>query len=172
MGVRLVLLAALLTNSLSAIAAKRFSEDQLKQLLTAAQGLHRADDAVVQQLAAVRLANRLSGTELQQILALSPGPKSTQALHAIADASAFLAPPAGQLPATPAPDLAAQKAIIARATDYVTNTMHALPNFLATRVTESYVDTLRGIDQAQPERGGLYLLSIACLRVGTGWKPP
>jgi VWFA-related protein len=166
MRFRLVLLAAFLTTSLTALAAKRFSEDELKQLLLSAQVIHRTDDAVAQQLADVKLANRLSGTDLQQFLAMSPGPKSTEALHVIADASAFLAPPAGQLPATPAPDIATQKAIIARTIDYVAHTMPLLPNFLATRVTESYVDSLRGIDQAQPERGGLYLLGTSSAPIG------
>ncbi len=166
MRLKLVLLAVLLTTPLPVMAAKRFSEDQLKQLLMAAQATHRTDDVVVQQLADVKLENRLSGTDLQELLTLSPGPKSTQALHAIADASAFLDPVAAQIPNTPAPDVAAQKAMLARAVDYVAHTMHSLPNFLATRVTESYVDTLRGIDQAQPKRGSMYLLDAGSMPIG------
>ncbi len=130
--------------------------EQVQQIVASAHRPYasRSDDAVAQQLSDVKLTARLTGSALQQLVADSPGPKTVQAVHAIADVSAFLDPPPSELPATPAPDIATQRAIMGRAVDYVVHTMPALPNFLATRVTEHYVDTMRGIeDQASEQRG-------------------
>ena len=153
-------LGAVLAASMPAMAAKRMTVDELKQIISLAQTMHRPDDMVVQQLAEVKLTARLTGGQLAQMVAACPGPKTVQALHAIADQSAFLDPPADALPTRPAPDQAVQKAIVARSIDYVTNAVAALPNFLATRVTEHYVDSLRGLeDQVSEARGGLFLMN-------------
>jgi VWFA-related protein len=153
-------LLALLAAAMPAMAAKRMTVDELKQIISLAQTMHRPDDMVVQQLAEVKLTARLSGAQLAQMVAACPGPKTVQALHSIADQSAFLDPPADALPSRPAPDQAAQKAIVARAIDYVQHAVAKLPDFLATRVTEHYVDNLRGLDeQASEARGGLFLMN-------------
>ena len=59
----------------------------------------------------------------------------------LADASAFLDPPAAEILNQPAPDLAAQRKILALTVNYVTQTLHQLPSFFATRVTSSFEDT-------------------------------
>jgi hypothetical protein len=148
-------LLAMLAAAIPAMAAKLMTVDELKQTIFLAQTMHRPDSMVVQQLAEVKLTARLTGAQLAQMVAACPGPKSVQALHAIADQSAFLDPPADALPARPTPDQAVQKAIVARAIDYVQHAVATLPNFLATRVTEHYVDTLRGLEgQLSEARGG------------------
>ena len=154
----LSVLGAVLAAAMPAMAAKRITLDELKQIISLAQTMHRPDEMVAPQLAEVKLTARLTGAQLAQMVAACPGPRTVQALHAIADQSAFLDPPADALPARPAPDQAVQKAIVARSIDYVTNAVAALPNFLATRVTEHYVDSLRGLeDQVSEARGGLFL---------------
>jgi VWFA-related protein len=153
-------LLVLLAAAIPALAAKRITVDELKQTISLAQTVHRPDDVVVQQLAEVKLTARLTGAQLAQMVAACPGPKTAQALHAIADQSAFLDPPPDTLPARPAPDRAVQKAIVARSIDYVEHVVATLPNFLATRVTEHYVDTLRGLEEQVSEaRGGLFLMN-------------
>jgi VWFA-related protein len=153
-------LLAVLAAAIPAIAAKRMTVDELQQTIFQAQTMHGSDDTVVHQLAEVRITARLTGAQLAQMVAACPGPKTVQALHAIADQSAFLDPPADALPARPAPDQAVQKAIVARSIDYVVHAVATLPNFLATRVTEHYVDTLRGLEgQVSEERGGLFLMN-------------
>src|SRR5271170_6800498 len=136
-----IILAILAGATLPAMAAKPTTVEQLRTTLTTAHSEHRSDDAQAHQLLEVKLTARVSGAELQQLIADSPGPKTTQAIHAIADESAFLDPPPSELPGTPPPDLAVQKAIMGRTINYVLHTMPTLPNLLATRVTEHYVDT-------------------------------
>src|ERR1700734_1340515 len=96
-----ILFAMFLAASFPALAAKPVTFEQLQQTLTAAQSEHRSDDSQAQQLAEAKLTVRLTGTTLQQLVALSPGPKTTQALHAIAGASAFLDPPSNEILSKP-----------------------------------------------------------------------
>jgi VWFA-related protein len=153
-----ILLAILAAASLPALAAKPMTVEQLQQALTAAESEHRSDDAQARQLADARLTARLSGATLEQLIALSPGPKTTQALHAIAGSSAFLNPPANEILTKPAPTGAEQSAIFGLTLHYAVHTLPALPNLLATRETEHYVDTLRGLENESVQRGELYWL--------------
>ena len=154
----IILLAMFSAASLPALAAKPMTVEQLRQSLAAAQSEHRSDDAQAQQLGEVRLTARLTGAPLQQLIALSPGPKTTQALHAIAGTSAFLDPPANEILTKPAPTGPEQSAIFGLTLHYVVHTLPTLPNLLATRATEHYADSLRGLDQESVPRGELYWL--------------
>ena len=108
-GVDLAAAGVLLAFARPAPAARRMSPQQLQQTLTSAQSAHRKDTDLVVQLADIELNARVSPEELEQLLAISPGPKTAAELQAIADASVFLDPPPGEIPATPAPDVATQK---------------------------------------------------------------
>ncbi|HEX4320991.1 MAG TPA: VWA domain-containing protein [Acidobacteriaceae bacterium] len=139
-----------------AFASKPISVQQLEEEITSAHTSNQTDDELTRQLTNVKLSERLTGDALQKLIALSPGPKTTQALDAIAGQSAFLDPPSSELPSTPAPDLATQKAIMSRTVNYVLHTLPTLPNFLAVRTTRQYSDSLRGIALVQERRGDLY----------------
>jgi hypothetical protein len=64
-------------------------------------------------------------------------------LAALADASVFLALPSAQIPATPAPDLAEQRQMIAETVNYLKETISKLPNFLVTLTTVRFERTLQ-----------------------------
>jgi hypothetical protein len=106
---RWVLPVILATAPIPALAAKRVTAEQLRRMVSDARYSHRTDDVAAQQLVGVKLTARLSGAPLQRLVSVSPGPKATQALNAIADLSVFLELPADQLPATSAPDRVTQK---------------------------------------------------------------
>jgi hypothetical protein len=72
-----------------------------------------------------------------------PRPEARQALIALADSSAFLDPPADEIPAMKNPDSTSQDKMLALAADYVARTIPRLPNFTATRTTSSYLRDLR-----------------------------
>jgi len=130
---KLVLLLLLAGISLPAFAVERITVEQLEKLLTAAHG--KQDAKVAQQLSGLELTERLSMAKLSQWEAGLPGPQSRRSLVLLADVSAFLDPPAAEIPATAAPDFAAQRRIIALTVDYASKTIHQLPNFFATRDT-------------------------------------
>ncbi|MGB8259859.1 MAG: hypothetical protein WCE75_05895, partial [Terracidiphilus sp.] len=127
-----LLLAAL---ALPAIAVERTSIDQLERLLATTQS--RSDADLSHRLAGLELTERLSSARLAQLSAALPGEKSRQALLALADCSAFLAPPASEIPATATPDAATQRRMLSLSVDYLAKTLPLLPNLFAAR------DTLR-----------------------------
>ena len=136
---KLLLWLLLATIPLPVFAAKRVTADRLEKLLAAAHG--KPDAKVAQQLANLELSERLSGARLARWEAELPGPDSRQALVALADASAFLDPPAAEIPATAPPDVATQRQIVALAVDYVSKTISRLPDFVATRDTIRFEDS-------------------------------
>jgi hypothetical protein len=136
---RLALLLLIAGIALSAVAAKRVTVEQLEQVLAASHG--RPDAKVAQQLSNLELTERLNEGRVARWEADLPGPESRQALVALADMSAFLSPPVAEIPDMAAPDLAAQRSLMALTVDYVSKTMHQLPNFSATRNTTSFEDT-------------------------------
>ncbi len=155
---RLILAGGTVALALPVFAAKKMSVEQLQQTIATAQIAHRSDDALAQQLGDVKLTARLDFSILQALLVASPGPHTTRALRAVADDSVFLDPPPAQVPATPAPSVAAQKAMLGQTVHYVARTLPKLPDFMATRVTEHYNDSPRpGQTEGPPVVDGLYL---------------
>ncbi len=136
---RWILLAALVVFALPAHATQRVTVDQLRQLLMRDEAAHKSDATIAGQLASLELTEELTDSAEAQIAAkLQCGPKTAQALDLLADSSAFLVPPASELPATPKPDIATQRDLFTAAIHYVLTTEHHLPDFIATRVTQSY----------------------------------
>ncbi len=135
----LALLLGLVGFVLPAFGAKRVTVDGLEQTLAAAHTLQDAE--VARQLADLELTERLSTAKLDRLKAELPGEKSRQALMILADASVFLDPPAAEIPGQPIPDVATQRKILALTVNYVTQSLHQLPNFFGTRVTSSFQDT-------------------------------
>jgi len=120
-------------------AVKRVSAAQLEQLVTSLDG--KPDGDLAYQIGDLELTEQLSAGRMTRLAAALPGEKSRQALTAIGDASSFQAPPTDEIPATAAPDSAAQRRIMSLVANYVTKTIPQLPNFLATRATTRFEDT-------------------------------
>jgi VWFA-related protein len=119
--------------------AKRVTVEQLDQLLKADHG--KSDGDMAQRLSNLELSERMSKTKISSWIAELHGAKARQALLALAGASAFLAPPATEIPTDPPPDASAQRKMISLADEYLNETIPHLPNFLATRTTVRYAET-------------------------------
>lgn len=130
------------------LAARRVTVEQLDRVLAAAS--NESDAELARQLSTLELSERLSDTKLSSWTASLRGKKARQALVALADVSAFLDPPAAEIPRDAAPDLTAQRVIVSLAVDYVNNTIPKLPNFYATRATVRYEETPQYIDSSTP----------------------
>lgn len=159
-------LAVLLTLAvciLPAYGAKRVSVAELEQSIAAAHGL--PDVEVARRLSNLELTERLSAANFHRLETSLPGEKAQQALVILADASVFRDPPAAEIPAQPTPDVAAQRTILALTVNYVTQTLHQLPNFFATRVTRSFQDTPATRTHSTVTNSGLGVSSP------TGYKP-
>lgn len=139
---RLVVLLMLATIAHSARAAQRATVEELQRILAAEAEEHEKDSAIAHRLGPVELTERLTDPTLGKITAeFKPGPKTALALELLADISSFQEPPSSELPDKDPPDKATQLTMISGATDFVANTLHRLPDFLATRETRSFSDS-------------------------------
>ena len=113
--------------------------EQLKQLLAAQQTAGKNDGDRAQQLNSLELTEQLTQPTLDRITAeFKPGPKTVLSLKLLADSSAFLEPPAGELLDKAPPEIAMQRAMMKSIINFVAVTLHHMPDFLATRLTVSY----------------------------------
>lgn len=112
---------------------------QLEEFLDA----HRDawDKSLARQIAEMKLTERLSDVEEDRLARTLRGGQSRLALVALADESAFLDPPAAQIPNLPPPSSAEQAALIRKTVAYAAQTMRQLPNFFAERTTIWFVGT-------------------------------
>jgi VWFA-related protein len=117
-------------------AAERVTVEQLERILAKSQD--RPDAEVSKQIMSLDLSERLSSARLTQLKADLPGEKSRQALAVLADYSAFLEPPATEIPATATPSPAAQRRMMALTVAYLGKSLPLLPNLFATRDTMRY----------------------------------
>jgi hypothetical protein len=85
---------------------------------------------------------------------LVSGPLSTEQIYVLEARSATLPPPAADLPTTPAPDAAAQKAILDKASDYISKTYSQLPSLTATRTTVRFQDNVEAAAPSSGLQGG------------------
>ena len=166
---RLILLALLASLASIAGASKRVTVAQLEQALTAAHTAHKPDAEIARQIGGLELSERLTEATLNRLAAyLDAGSQAALALQLLADQSAFLDPPASELPSTAAPDDAAQQRMIEAARSYVAQTVPQLPNLFAIRTTNRYDDrpqeTTKG---GWPVRSGLHLVSTSSREISS-----
>jgi hypothetical protein len=100
---KLAFVLAFFGFTLPALASKSISVAELEQRLASDRG--KPDVEVAQQLSEFELTERLSTTALARLKSNSAGTKTSQELKILADQSAFLLPPAAEIPPNPAPDL-------------------------------------------------------------------
>jgi hypothetical protein len=130
------------------LAGRPVTVAQLEQVLASASG--ESDAEVARRLSDVELTERLSAAKLSSWTASLSGKKARQALAALADKSAFLEPPPGEVPADAPPDAGVLRSMISLAVDYLNKTITKLPNFYATRTTVRYEETPQYFDASTP----------------------
>ncbi len=136
---RLVVLVCVLLMGIPAVALEKVTVHGLEERLSGWRS--DSDKKIATRLSDFALTERLSTARLEEWSAKLPGDKSRAALLAIADASAFLAPPADEIADDPVPEQKVQGQMLLRAIGYVGEETEKLPNFLATRQTTRFQDT-------------------------------
>ena len=124
---------------------KKISVQELKDLLTSLHSANKSDDEVALQLKQVELTEELIPATMNSLVDLLPGKFSTEQIYILEARSSMLAPPAADLPTAPAPDPAAQQAMLAKASDYVSKSYTQLPQLTATRMTARFQDGVEAI---------------------------
>jgi len=146
-------------------AAKKMTVDELKQTLASLNQLKKTDEEVATRLKEVELSEELTRSARAGMMAYVPGPLSEEQMNVIEGRSAILAPPAADLPATPAPDAAAQKAILTKTTAYVMGTYMHNPHMIVSKATSRYQD---GVENIRTNSG----VSNNMGNTGNAWEMP
>lgn len=120
-------------------SVRRVTVEQLEQLLSQAHG--RGNEGLAKQLSKLELTKRLSSAKLDGWTVKLRNKNVRDALIAVADASAFLEPPPGEIPNQASPREAAQQRMLVLVKDYLEKSIPKLPDFYATRTTLRYEDT-------------------------------
>jgi VWFA-related protein len=157
-SMRRCLLGAMLIAATIHSVAQRISVDALHQMLNDDRKL--PDSELAAQLSRAQLSQRLNAALLDQWKAGLPGPRSQRALVALADRSAFLAPPPSSLPAAPDPSLAEQRRIVALAASYVAHAIPQLPHFYAARTVTHFESAPDDSHQSPPDPGDIHAIRI------------
>jgi hypothetical protein len=121
--------------------AQSLSVDKLVSFLKSSVELKTPDGDIAKYLKNVKLTDKLTDRQIEELLAIGIGPKTREALNVLRDRSATLAvttpatakPVESKLP--PVPDAAEQAEIIRDVREYAQNYTKSLPNFLCTQVT-------------------------------------
>jgi VWFA-related protein len=148
-------------------SARPVSVAELERVLAASQSL--PDGELAAQISDLQLTERLSWVRLARWRAALGGAKSQRALLGLADRSAFLEPPAGEISDRAAPDVAEQRRILGLAAAYVSKAIPQLPRFYATRTTTYFEDTPGKSDEA-PQIGGASLRAIRIARTTVQYR--
>ncbi len=158
-----MLLALITALTLASEGAKRITVAQLTQTLTAEVDGHKPDAEIAHKIAGMDLSERLTEATLALVaVTLKSDPQALSALQLLADQSAFLDPPANELPAAPAPDGPTQERVLAAARSYVAQTLPRLPNLLATQTTNRYDDSPQEAKKGGWQvRAGLHLVDTS-----------
>ncbi len=135
-GLFLVLLVAVAP----AWAAKKVSVEQLKDLLVSMQQSNKTDAEVADQLKEIELNEELTDSAAGSLKSYLPGPHSSVQVVLLKEQSAFLAPPAADVPAAPAPDAAAQQTILAKAANFASKAFAQNPHLSVTKTTLRFED--------------------------------
>jgi len=122
------ILVILLTATPSWAANKKISVQQLKDLLVSLQQAKKTDQEVADTLQQVDLSEELTGKTMSSMSTLIPGPLTGERIEIMEGQGAFLAPEPADLFAAPAPEVAVQKTILAKATDYAIKTYMQNPH--------------------------------------------
>lgn len=133
-------------------ASRQLSVAQLEEILARKW----SDRAFSAGLAGLQMTERINTPRLEGWLKRMPGDRSRQALTALADSSVFLPPPPDDVLPTPAPDRAAQRAMLSHIAEFLVGQAPRLPNFYAQRTTVQFGEPMPKAGQtwktAQPDR--------------------
>jgi len=135
-----VLLLVALAPSVLSASSKKMTVGQLQDLLTGLHNAQKSDEQIANELKQIELTEELTASALNSMAKLVNGPQSTEQMYVLEARSSILAPPDADLPKTAAPDAAAQRAMLAKAQDYVDKIYPQSPRFTATRLVARFQD--------------------------------
>jgi hypothetical protein len=147
---RLGCIFALILMAIPAWSAKTITVAQLTDMLKSMQQEKKSDADMATALKQVVLSEQLTRNPMNELAGYVSGPATTEQMYVLEVRSAMLAPPAAEIPATPAPDAAAQKAMLDKTADYASKMYAQLPAITASKTTQRFQDN---VEAAAPSSG-------------------
>ena len=157
---RLGWIVLLLLMAAPAWSAKKITVGELKDTLMSMHQDKKVDADVAAALKQVMLTEQLTRSMMNSLSEFVPGPQSTEQLYVLEARSAFLPPPPNEIPATAAPDAAAQKTLLDKAADYAAKTYDQLPALTATKTTLRFQDNVEAIAPSSGMHGSASDVSV------------
>lgn len=151
---RFTVILAIVLIALPAWCSRKIPVAQLGELLRTLQQEKKSDAEAAAALKQVELTEQLTRPTMSNLANFVSGPLVTEQVYVLEARSATLAPPASDLPSTPAPDADAQKAILAKAESYIGKTYEQLPPLTATKTTLRFQDNVEALDANSGLAGG------------------
>lgn len=123
-------------------AVTKMTVAEFDRLLASRIAAHESDIDTAQKITEIVLTERLTSANIANLKKTLPmGPQTEIAVEMQADLSAFLNPPASELPKNAAPTIPEQQGMLNGAVHFVATTFQHLPDFLAERLTRSFDDS-------------------------------
>jgi hypothetical protein len=148
-------------------AAKKITVAELKDMLTSMHNDKKSDADVATALKQVILSEQLTRPMMNSLVEDVPGQLSTEQIYVLEARSATLPPPASDIPTTPAPDAAAQQALLTKAASYASGTWGQLPDMTVTKTTLRFQDNVEALADASGMHGAAQDVSV-----GSGFVNP
>ena len=136
-------------------ATKAITVGQLEDMLRSMQQQKKSDSEIADALKQVQLSEELTVSTMNGLVQYVPGRLTTEQIYVLAARSADLAPPAADLPSTPAPDAAAQKAILDKTASYVAGVYEKLPALTATKTILRFQDNVEAVASSSGVKGSV-----------------
>lgn len=156
----LMLLMTLMASTPS-WADKKLTVKQLGDMLNEMQQQKKTDAEVANELKQVELTEQLDRVAMNNLAGAVPGQLSTEQIYVLEAKSAMLPPPTTDIPSKPAPDAAAQTAILNKVFDYASKTYSTLPNLTAKRTTLRFQDDLQALSGGSGMHGSAKDVSVS-----------
>ena len=139
------LLALLLFSAAMAFGQRPVTADQLVAMVRSSIKMKHEDKKLAAYLKGFKLTQRLGDRTIEELLAEGAGPKTSDALREMRDASKDLPEPAKPGPkpppvVIPPPPVEEQKKVFEFLKEYAASYAKSLPNFLCKQVTRRYED--------------------------------
>ena len=150
-----IALIAFLLAAIPVWAIKTISVGQLEDMLRTMQQDKKSDAEVADALKQVQLSEELTVGTMNGLIGNVPGKLTIEQIYVLEARSADLAPPAKDLPSSPAPDAAAQKAILDKTQAYVTGVYMKLPDLTANKTTVRFQDNVEAVAASSGVKGSV-----------------
>jgi hypothetical protein len=164
---RLISILILIVLARPAWPAKTITVAELTDMLKSMEHEKKTDTEVATALKQLELSQQMTRSVMNELAADVPGPLTLEQVFVLEARSAFLAPPASDIPASPAPDATGQKAILDKAAAYVTKTYAQLPGLVAKKTTLRFQDNVEAVDSSAGLKG-----SVKDVTVGSSFVSP